>query len=79
MFNKKKVDNQQGKLEYKKTILLYKREIVSEISNNPDKLFPLLNELEMNEKDFEEALSDDSQSKNITFYDYCLSFLKEIK
>lgn len=76
MSNRENFNNKNSKLAYEKTVLLYTREILAELTNNPDKLPDLLNNLEMSKNEFMSLISDDSQSNDITFYDHCLVFLK---
>ena len=75
---KSNLKNAEGKGLLEQTKLNYSKNIINEIYNNPEILDELLDELEIDEKDFYDKLSGDKDA-NITFYDQALILTKKNK
>lgn len=71
----RKLKNADGKRLLEKTMLEYSREIIIELKDSPELLPQVLNELEISEDDFFEAICGEKK-KNITFYDETLTLTK---
>lgn len=73
---KQKLKNAEGKRLLKKTKLEYCKIIIELIQKYPNIINELLDELEVNEKDFFDYLSGE-KSANITFYDQAINLINE--
>lgn len=72
----KKLKNAEGKRLLEKNALEYSKEIITELSKEPEFLIQILNELELTEEDFFAYLSGEKKG-NITLYDQTLCLVKE--
>jgi formylmethanofuran dehydrogenase subunit E-like metal-binding protein len=73
---KKKLKNSEGKRMLEKTYLNYSMEIIKKITQNPQLLNELLEELEISETDFINYISGEKKA-NITFYDQTLKSINK--
>ena len=69
--------NNIGKKQLYNTKLIYSKEIINILSENPNKLEELLSTLEMSKVEFVKLITD--LQGNIIFYDNALDFLQKQK
>lgn len=71
-----KLNSIAGKRLLEKTKLEYSQSIIAELSNYPEIINEVIDNLDLIEEDFYDYLSGD-KSTNITFYDEALTVIKE--